>query len=169
MIRRGNHSVVGFGDAQCPDNPPPPAGYVVWRGPVPVSLTQWALALVGRVAGPPFGQQWTKSYGSQTVVARKDHHTWTFRKHPDGSTALVTGICIPGITLYRPAPDRAVLGGVPDVTDPATAAPDPEFALYAGLHPAPRTNWGLVAAGAAAGATALGVLLLGLRAAGARW
>src|SRR5271168_2958041 len=40
VIYRDGQPVI-FGES-CPSNPPPPAGYVVWKGPVPQELTQWA-------------------------------------------------------------------------------------------------------------------------------
>jgi hypothetical protein len=83
----------------CPSDPPPPAGYRVWTGAVPTELTQWAIDLLRHVNAYAYGTTWTLVYQGQNVLARKDHHTWTWR-----GGVLVTGICIPGITLYTSAP-----------------------------------------------------------------
>lgn len=162
MMRYGGRT-VGLLDASpvglaggCPANPPAPPGFAIWKGPVPPALTQWAIVLRDRINAFPYGQQWTASWNGQTVLARKDYHTWTFRKNPDGSTQLAQNICIPGITLYRAAGVgvSGLLGE--DATDPARAAPDPDLALYSGApHP---TSWRAVAAGTAFGATLVGVL-----------
>ncbi len=165
MIYKNGQSVV-FGEA-CPSNPPPPAGYVVWKGPVPQELTQWAIALRDRISSYPYGQQWSMSWGGANVLARKDHHTFTYRRQPDGTAELLTGICIPGITLYRSSPPSTGLNAA-DVTDPATATPDPELALYsASATRAPeKTDWGLVLVCAAALATVSGGFVWGIRVAG---
>lgn len=164
MILFGGRPVIGFADAGCPDNPPPPTGYVVWRGPVPPELEQWALALLRDVAAPPYGKTWTMQSGPETVVARKDYHQWAFRRLADGTTTLVTGICVPGITLYRlPAQPSGA-----DATDPAAAQPDPTLATYSLMRPPERTSWGLVAASTGAAATTVALFLWGLHAAGRR-
>jgi len=138
----------------CQANPPPPAGYAVWRGPVPAQLTAWAVSLRDNaLIAAPYGAMWTASYENQTIVARKDRHSWTYRKHPDGSTVLAQNICIPGITLYKPIAPAGVAGlGVDYVLDPATAAPDVELALYPVPHePPPTSFWGPALGGAVAG------------------
>lgn len=162
MIYRDGQPVV-FGES-CPSNPPPPAGYVVWKGPVPQELTQWAIVLRDRISQFPYGQQWSTVWGGTSVVARKDFHTWTHRRNPDGTTELVTGICLAGITLYRPSPPESGLSAA----DPALAAPDPSLALYSisAVQPPERTDWGLVVVCAAALATVAGGFVLGLREAG---
>jgi hypothetical protein len=93
------------------------------------------------------------------VIARKDVHSWTFKKHPDGSTTLVQNICIPGITLYR-AISTGVSGlGVDEALDPVTAVPDLELALYpTSRAPTPPSPWGPALAGAAVGAAIVGAL-----------
>jgi hypothetical protein len=163
MILHGGHPVVGFADGPvCPPNPAAPSGYSIWKGPVPPELTQWAIQLRDNIAPFPYGQQWVKTWNSQNIVARKDHHTWTYRKHPDGSTTLAQNICIPGITLYKPVP---MMAGVSAelVFDPATAAPDIELALYpARRSGAPEPSfWGPALLGAAAGAGLVGALWWG--------
>jgi hypothetical protein len=85
--------------SSCATDPPAPAGYRVWTGAVPTELTQWAIDLLRHVNQYAYGTTWTMAYGGASVLARKDHHTWTWR-----GGVLVTGICIPGITLYTQAP-----------------------------------------------------------------
>jgi hypothetical protein len=159
----GGRPVIGFGDAPCPSNPPPRAGYAVWRGPVPKELTQWAMMLRDHVAAFPYGQEWTMRWMGTNVVARKDFHRWTYQ-----GGQLVTGLCIPGITLYRPPPPAHGLDAAL-VLDPATAVPDPQLAVFdVPLTPPERPSWGLVAASVAAiGATA-GLFWWGLYTAGRR-
>jgi hypothetical protein len=167
VIYFGGRQVVGFGDASCPDNSSPPSEYVIWRGPVPPELTQWAITLRDLMSQYPYGQTWTTIWNGATVLARKDHHTFTYRRLPDGSATLLTGICIPGITIYRERPRQAGLNAA-DATDPATALPDPELALYSvsATQPPERTDWGLVLACAAAIAVVSGGFVWGVRAAG---
>jgi hypothetical protein len=162
VIYRDGQPVI-FGES-CPSNPPPPAGYVVWKGPVPQELTQWAIALRDRISQFPYGQQWSVVWGETTVLARKDWHSWTNRRNPDGTTTLITDICLAGITLYRPQSLSSGLGA----TDPALATPDPSLALYSisAVQPPERTDWGLVTVCAAALATVAGGFVWGLREAG---
>jgi len=146
----------------CPTNPPPPAGFVIWKGPVPAPLTQWAMDLRDHISQYPRGTTWTIQYGGQTVMARSDSHSWTWR-----NGVLVTGLCISGITLYRPASQQAGLNAA-DATDPALATPDPELALYSisATRAPEQTDWGLVLVCAAALATVSGGFVWGIRAAG---
>lgn len=158
-MRFGGRPVVGFADGPCPPNPAAPAGFAIWRGSVPPELTQWAVALRDNITPFPYGQEWAASWNGINVVARKDHHTWTYRKHPDGSTTLAQNICIPGITLYKAVPMTGTSGlGEDLVFDPATAAPDIELALYpASQRPAP-SFWRPALGGAVAGAAIVGIL-----------
>ena len=169
MISRGGHPVAGFAlGAPCPSNPPPPAGYVVWRGPVPPELTQWAIVLRDQLRPPyPFTKTWTMGWGGETVIARIDRHSWTYRRSPDGTAKLLIGLCIPGVTLYRQASYSMGLHAA-DATDPATALPDPDLALYSVsmTRPPERTDWPLVVVCAGAIATVSGMFALGIRAAG---
>jgi hypothetical protein len=165
MICYGGHPVVGFADAPCPNNPPPRAGYVIWKGAVPPALVQWAMALRDNIKDWPYGQEWTMRWHGQDVLARKDHHTWTYR-----GGQLLTGLCIPGVTLYRLPQPAAASGRLADAMplDPATARPDPSLALYSvsSTPPPERTDWKLVAVTAVAAATVAGMFVLGVQAAG---
>jgi hypothetical protein len=166
MMMLGGRPVVGFADQACPDNPPPRAGYAVWRGSVPPDLVKWAILLRDHIASFPYGQEWSMRAGTTDVVARKDHHTWTFQKQSDGSIQLVSGICIPGITLYRPIPDDAAAVGDALVFDPATAQPDPRLALYDPSQPPERTDWALVAASGSVLVATVCLFAWGIHAAG---
>jgi hypothetical protein len=136
--------------ASCPVDPPPPQGFAYWKGPVPPELGRWAQDILKIQGQYPYGAWWTRDYQGSPVGARKDHHTWTRR-----GGVLITGICIPGITLYRPT----VLGE--PVINPNV--PDPELAMF---NEGPGTDWGLVAitGGAIVGLSVL--FALGLRHAG---
>lgn len=136
MIYRNGVPVIGFAGTGCANNPMPRAGYSVWKGAVPPELTKWAVSLRDTMGPYPYGQEWSTMWGTLPVIGRKDHHTWTYRKNPDGSTTLRDDICIPGITLYRPINVtlyRPTGVSRDDVLDPATARPDPELALFGAL------------------------------------
>jgi hypothetical protein len=173
MISYGGRPVVGFGvgDVPCPSNPSVPDGYLIWKGAVPPELTQWVIALRDQLRSYPYGQRWTTDWNGFTVLARKDHHTWTYRPQPNGAPKLVTGLCLPGITLYRPEPQLLAGLGIAAV-DPATALPDPDLALYlaptASPPPIERTDWPLTAACAAAIVVVTGAVVWGIQAAAAR-
>lgn len=100
--------------AACPGNPPPHPGYVYWTGGVPPALSVWAVKLLDGSSRWPFGQEWTMPLGSETVIARKDHHTWTYR-----GGKLVHG-CFTGITLYRPRKLGEGDGTAIDPNDPSS-------------------------------------------------
>ena len=124
----------------CPANPPSPPGFTVWKGPVPTQLTQWAMGLRDHIAPFPYGQTWSMPYNGATVIARKDHHQWTYR-----GGQIVTGICIPGITLYSQIPGGA--GAMQNAGDPL-ANPDGTEAVY-GADDVPAiqtTDWPVVVA-----------------------
>ena len=84
---------------KCLANPPSPEGFKIWRGAAPdTALVQWAVDLRDHwMMTAKYGDAQTLDYDGSIVLARKDHHTWTYKKG-----VLVTGICIPGITLYKP-------------------------------------------------------------------
>lgn len=127
----------------CPRDPPPPPGFAYWKGPVPTELGLWAQRLLKVEGSVNYGYVWTTEYSGRPIAARKDHHTWTYR-----GGHLITGICIPGITLYRPI----VLGEAVQTVDPTV--PDPDLAMYNEGAP---TDW--VAVGISGGAI-LGLALL---------
>ena len=146
----------------CPGNPPAPAGYAIWKGSVPTPLTQWAMDLRDHVNGFPYGNVWTTSYGGAQVAARKDHHTWTYK-----NGTLVSGICIPGITLYREiiGAQAGEIGG----GDPASVSPDPTLAVYGAddvpAPAAPASSTGLIVVGAVAAVLGVTAIALAVRAA----
>jgi hypothetical protein len=168
----------------CPGNPPPPPGYGIWKGAVPTPLTQWAMALRDNINnGFAYGTTWSIPYGDQVVIARKDHHTYTWKKG-----ILLTDICIPGITLYAPLTIASVPPAGTITTPPGTAAPrtlgadetaianpnagpastpdqvvpDPSLAVFS----AAPTDWTLVVISAGAGAAVVGLFLLAMHHAG---
>jgi hypothetical protein len=64
------------------------------------------------------------TYNGQPVGAWKSHHTWTYRNN-----VLVTGICIPGVSLVvRRAPGDSL--ALEDTT-----TPDPNAAMFAADGP----------------------------------
>lgn len=144
--------------SSCPTNPPAPQGYAVWQGAVPAPLSTWAVQLLGTVSKVPFGQTWTKVYNGQTVVARKDRHTW----HYDANGQLFTGLCWAGITLYKPFTTGGVQGDT-YVTNIESAQPDPTLAVY---DVPPGIDWPLVGLSASAGAITVALFLLALKHAG---
>lgn len=142
----------------CPANPPPPAGYSVFRGTVSPQLKVWAVQLLQHVNKYPYGTTWQMQSNGQTIIARLDHHTW----HVDAKTGkLLTNLCWPGITLYQPRPvQQGQLGG--DVENVETAAPSVDLGVY-GYAP---TDWGLVALSAAAAAAVVAAFAAALYYAG---
>lgn len=136
----------------CPSNPPPPPGFRIWRGPVPQPLVDWAISLRDRISTFEYGTTFTLDYGGVTALARKDHHTYTYR-----GGKLVTGLCIPGITLYSP-----IAAAAASIEAPAdTSLPDPNAALF----PAPpdQTDWKLVAMSGLATAAIIAAFFWALR------
>ena len=137
----------------CPANPPPPDGYRVWRQPVPKPLADWAVYLLrNELPRTNYGTMWGMSYtppngASEDVIARRDHHTWSH----DRQGNLVTGLCIPGITLYAPVP-MAALASYNPATD-TIDTPDPNAAVFNELP----IDWPMVAL--TAGAATATVLL----------
>lgn len=122
--------------ASCPGNAPPPDGYKLWVGPVPPRLTEWAYDLLEHVQKPhPYGTTWQVAYGGETVVAVKEHHTFTFR-----NGKLVEG-CFQGITLYRPKQP----GETPVTVPPVNPQDVAQYTLDNGI------DWGMVGISALAG------------------
>ena len=108
----------------------------------------------------PYGQTWTMEYQGSTVTARKDYHSWTYR-----GGQLVTGICIPGITLFQPLAN-VVQASPSDALDSQALTPDPSLAVYGADDVPPGINWGLVLLSGAAAVLVVGGFVLMLRQAG---
>lgn len=144
--------------SSCPTNPPAPNGYAVWQGAVPPILSAWATDLLKVINKVPFGYTWNRVHNGQTILARKDHHAWTYR-----GGQLLTGLCIQGITLYRPFTTGAVPGDT-DITNIEAAQPDPTLAVYDNAPSS--TDWGLIAVGTGAAVGVVALFLLALKHAG---
>jgi hypothetical protein len=149
---------------KCSPNPASPEGFRIWRGPAPAPpLTQWAVDLRDHwMPKAAYGDTQILEYGGGLVLARKDHHTWTYK-----GGVLVTGICIPGITLYKPtAAATNSLSGLPGlgvaVVD-TLETPDPSAAVYSVDV---GTDWALVGACGAAIAAVTAAFLAGIKYAG---
>jgi hypothetical protein len=149
---------------KCPQNPASPEGFRIWRGPAPAPpLTQWAVDLRDHwMPKAAYGDTQTLDYEGAIVLARKDHHTWTYK-----GGQLLTGICIPGITLYKPTPAaQNSLSGLPGLAAASAdtlEVPDPTAAVYSVDV---GTDWPLVGASAAAIAGLVVAFLAGLHYAG---
>lgn len=144
----------------CPTNPAPPGGWRIWRKPVPTPLTQWAMDLRDHINAPAYGTTWTTTYNGEAVLARKDHHTWSNLRQPDGSIKLVTGLCLPGITLYEAVP----AGYVGTYQDGDFSTPDESAAMYTADDRA--TNWPLVLVSGVAILATAAAFVLALKLAG---
>jgi hypothetical protein len=147
---------------------PIPSGWRVWKGPVPPELVQFAIAVRNKINEYQYGTiAQTTTYGGQTVGAFKSHHTWTYRP-----TGLVTGICIPGISLVVQTGTSNSFGlGQPSNSTPTSSPqgdlsqPDPSLAVFGAED---GIDWPLVAASAIALASVVGLFFLGLKHAGRR-
>ena len=139
----------------CPSNPPAPAGFKVWTAAVPSALEQWAISLLKGINAVPYGTTWTNG----AALARKDYHTWTHR-----GGQLVTGICIPGITLYSSLPEgyaAASPGNVDPLATPSQAdAPALFDAVSTGQQAGTVSPWAIVGIAVAAGGVGLTAWLL---------
>ena len=131
----------------------------MWRNAeVPTPLTQMAIDVRDHVRSYRRGTiARVVSYGGQNVAAFVSSHTWTYR-----NGQLVTGICIPGVSLLVQQPSN---GGVGVNAPDSLATPDPTAAVY-GADDLPQTNWGMVAATGAAAAGVVALFLLALKHAG---
>ena len=144
---------------------------------MPRPLEQWAVELRDRwMPAAQYGDTTDIWYTNPTtgaqvnVLARKDYHTWTYHQG-----RLVTGICIPGITLYESLLTPA-LAGAPGVGDATSydaggggdsfdeTVPDPTAARYSQDI---GTDWGLVGWTAAAAAAVVVAFWAGLKLASA--
>jgi hypothetical protein len=129
----------------CPSEPIP-AGWKVWRGPVPPELVQIAVDARDHIHDYAYGSmaQVVTFNGSQVGVF-KSHHTWTYK-----NGQLVQGICIPGISLLVPSGSTIGIGA----TAMATTAPDPNLAVWG--TEIDQTDWRLVFWTGLAGAAIIG-------------
>ena len=134
----------------CPQEPIPP-GWRLWKGAVPAPLVQMAIDVRDKVHNYPYGTiATTAEYSGQTVGTFVSHHTWTYK-----NGQLVTGICIPGVSLVTQDPIGAALGPAPNPSEP-----DPTLAVY-GTELG--TDWGLVAVCGVAIGAITGAFLFVLR------
>jgi len=151
---------------ECALNPPPPDGFKIWRGaPPPRALTQWAVDLRDHwMPKANYGDTIGINFEGQYVVARKDHHTWTYKKG-----VLLQGICIPGITLYQSLLTPALAGapglarGLAASSTDSLTTPDPNVAAYT---EEPGTDWKLVGVCAGAAVVVVGAFWAGIHFAG---
>lgn len=145
--------------SSCSPGPVPPMGWHIFRGPVTPELSQWAVSLLHGIGNVPYGQTWIKPYGtSMQIMAIKQRHTWTYR-----GGKLVSGICIPGITLYT-KPNAATPPTPPQLGD--TTPPElPQAGDIAAFNEAP-TDWPIVIASAGAILTVSILFALALKHAG---
>ncbi len=114
----------------CPQEPFP-QGWSVWKGPVPTELTQLAMDVRDHVRNYRRGTiVQTLPYQSQTVGVFVSSHTWTYKRQPDGTAVLVTGICIPGVSLLiQQAPSTATATAMPMIASDLSI-PDPTAAVW---------------------------------------
>jgi hypothetical protein len=147
----------------CPQEPLP-KGWKIWRGPVPTELVQLAVDVLGSINSFPYGGlARVVTYNDQTVGAFKSHHQWTYR-----NGRLVTGICIPGVSLLIAMPNAlaAPLGATSNVAGDSLQTPDPTAAVYSVDAPPETTDWKLVATTAVITVGVVGLFLYGIRTAG---
>jgi ethanolamine utilization microcompartment shell protein EutL len=136
-----------------------PDGWRVWRGPVPAELGQFAVDALARISRFAYGSvaAMTEWQGVQ-VAAYKTHHTWSFRQGQ-----LVTGICIPGLSLLVPL--GAPVGvGAASVAAADLSTPDPSLAVYG--SPPEETDWVLVGVSGVAIAATTAAFWLAIQMAG---
>lgn len=78
----------------CPNDPPMPPGYSVWRRPVTPAMQQWAYSIVYD-KNANYGDIFQKVIDGQVVVGRLEHHHFTVRNGEQ-----IPG-CFRGCTLYE--------------------------------------------------------------------
>ena len=83
------------GQLPCPNNPPPPVGWVYWKGSVPASVGKLAAQLEFAPAKYPMGTFAQAVLGAQLVAARVEWHDY------QGATGAHG--CFRGTSLFRPA------------------------------------------------------------------
>ncbi len=136
--------------AACPPGPVPDKTWTVWLGSVPSELTTFAVNDLKTEADHPYGYEWMTTYNGEKVMAIKQHHTWTYH-----GGKLITGICIPGITLYRP--EKIAITGLEN----DLSSPSPDIAWFD--NGVPGTNWTLVGGSGLAIAVLIALFVFGLR------
>jgi hypothetical protein len=135
-----------------PPGPLPDKTWTVWLGPVPSALTTFAVDSLKTEAEHPYGYEWTMTYNDEQVMAIKQHHTWTYH-----GGKLIKGICIPGITLYRPE-KIGITGLENDFSEP-----NPDIAWFDnGAEPA-AIDWPVVGGLAVVMAIVIALFIFGLR------
>lgn len=82
------------GRLPCPSNPPPPLGWVYWRGPVPLPVGNLAVKVEFTPAQFPMGSFVQARIGSQLVAARVEWHDFQGATGKHG--------CFRGTSLFRP-------------------------------------------------------------------
>jgi len=131
---------------------------------VPLELQQFAMDVRDHVRTYPYGSiARTVQYQGQTIGAFVSHHTWTYR-----GGQLITGICIPGVSLVIQQP---IQGGVALGAQDSIDAPDPSAAVYGAddvPQPPQTTNWPLVGVTAGAILVVTTAFALAIRKAGRR-
>ena len=141
------------------DTQPLPAGWKLWLDPkVPPELTKFAMAVRDKINQYEYGKvaETTTLPDGRIVGAFKSAHTWTYKKQPDGTTKLLTGICIPGISLVIAQPQA----GTPAMSGEGGAfiAPHPNAVRFLANEVTSKTPVGVAVT--AAVAVGVGALLL---------
>ena len=79
-----------------------PVGWKQWVDPkVPPELTEFAKRIRDKINSYDYGTvaETVMLPDGRNVGVFKSHHTWTYKKQPDGTTKLLKDICIPGASL----------------------------------------------------------------------
>lgn len=145
----------------CPQEPVP-TGWKIWRGaPPPAPIVQAAIHVRDHVRDYKRGTiAQTISYGGQTVGLFVSSHTWTWR-----NGVLVTGICIPGVSVLQTV--AAGSQGVGATEQDSLAIPDPTAAVYGGSPPEDNSiDWPMVGVTAAATLLVVGGFIAAIKLAG---
>jgi len=139
---------------------PIPGGWRVWRGPVPAPLTQAAMDVRDHIRQYERGTiARVVEYNGTTAAFFVSSHSWTYKRQPDGSMKLITGLCIPGVSLLS----QATPVGANATADTPFPDPDPELAVYGADDVPDETNWGLVVVGSFAIFTVTWAFVQGMR------
>ena len=83
------------GQMPCPNNPPPPVGWVYWKGNVPAEVGKLAAQVEFAPAKYPMGTFAQALLGAQLVAARVEWHDY------QGATGAHG--CFRGTSLFRPS------------------------------------------------------------------